>query len=140
MYGGDLFAGGGYLWAMEAEENLRNQYLELLYKIAEKYRGNQVKKAIDTYKKIVSAFPYEEKAVLQIAALYHQLGQHEALHTYYCRYREMLKAELDVCHPRKVRQTFQKYTESNTRMPSFFNYSLKSETGAIKFQNFMAPS
>lgn len=106
MYEGDLFAGGGYLWAMEAEENLRNQYMSLLYKIAEKYRSNQVKKAIETYKKITAAFPYEDKAVLEIAALYHQIGEYKELRAYYAHYQQILKSQLDDVPSQKVKQAF----------------------------------
>lgn len=95
LYGGSLFGEEGYIWAVEVTEDLKNQYLQLLYKIAEMYRETGSLKAVGAYKRIVASFPYEERAVCEIISIYGQSRKYKELEDFYAYYKALLKKELD---------------------------------------------
>jgi len=97
LYQGDFLVEDLYApWAGVKREELRKQYIELLYRMAElqENRGAS-KKATACYKKVILSDPFAEKAYQRLMVLYSNRGKRSAALKVYEECRQALQTGLD---------------------------------------------
>jgi LuxR family maltose regulon positive regulatory protein len=98
LYGGDFLVEEPYLpWAETRREELRWQYIDLLYRMASLHekRGSPMA-AIDGYKKLIQTDPALEQAYQRLMVLYGNRGMRSAALKVYKDCKKVLKQELNV--------------------------------------------
>ena len=106
MYGGELFGGNDYIWAMDRAATLERYHRMLLYKIAERYRETSLTESLNYYQKIVKADCGQENAVLEIIRIYRRLGDVRGLEAYRRYYEERVWTEMGCLPSDGLRRAF----------------------------------
>lgn len=117
LYRGDFLAEELYQpWAQTAREELRRQYIELLFHAAAFYeQQGKIKKAIGAYSRILAADPLDEQACRRLMTLCADRGmRNEALRVYET-YRRALERELGTNPDELTVSIYQMIADSSRR-------------------------
>jgi ATP/maltotriose-dependent transcriptional regulator MalT len=96
LYSGNFLEDIYMDWVNERRDALQAHYVEALETLARRrYEAKQYSEAVDLYKKIVEADPYQDKVHLAIMQCHADAGSPSAARAHFQEYRQMLHDELN---------------------------------------------